>query len=184
VNLPTHSSDTSLGGHLLLASPSLKDVFSESVVLINTHTDDGAEGLILNKPLGKTVGDFMCSNKFETLKHLPLYTGGPVASDQLSFACFGWANSGEFRCKPAVSADEAIASMSKSGSMIRAYLGSSVWSKGQLEEEMENFCWFNSPAFPDVLSLPQDQTLWKNIMQRLSPFHHIISLTPKNPFLN
>ena len=126
----------------------------------------------------------MCSDKFEALKHLPLFSGGPVESDQLSFASFGWAKTGEFGCKPSISADEAIDSLKKSGSMIRAYLGSSVWTKGQLEDEIENFCWFTSPAFPDILSLPQDETLWKNTMQRLSPFHHIISLTPENPFFN
>ena len=174
-----------LGGSILLSSPSLQDgVFDDSVILVHDHGKTGAEGLILNKPLGKTVGDFMCSNKFDALSHLPLFSGGPVAQDQLSFASFYWAESGEFMCKPAISADEAIESLKKSGSMIRAYLGSSNWTKGQLEDEVENFFWFSSPAFPDILSLPQDKTLWKNTMQRLSPFHHIISLTPKNPLLN
>lgn len=185
MNSPAHPSKIPLSGSLLLSSPSIKDgVFDDSVILLHNHGKTGAEGLILNKPLGKTVGDFMCSNQFEALKHLPLYSGGPVAEDQLSFASFYWSKTGEFGCRPAISADEAIASLSKSGSMIRAYLGSSSWTKGQLEDEIENFCWFTTPAFPDVLGLPQDQTLWKNIMQRLSPFHHIISLTPKNPSLN
>ena len=169
----------------MLSSPSLKDgVFNDSVILLNRHDKDGSEGIIINKPLGKTVGDFMCSNKFEALRHLPLYSGGPVASDQLSFASFEWSTTGELKCRPAISAEDAINSLSKSGSMIRAYLGSSIWSEEQLEDEIENFCWFTSPAFPDILSLPQDETLWKNTMQRLSPFHHIISLTPENPFFN
>ncbi len=182
---PAYSSDTPLSGSLLLSSPSLKDdVFGNTVILIHSHNGKGAEGLILNKPLGKTVGDFMCSEQFQELKHLPLYSGGPVAKDQLSFASFRWAKNGELKCKPAISAEEAKASMSKSGTILRAYLGSSTWTKGQLEDELENFYWFPAPAISSLLSMPQDKTLWKNILQSLSPFHHIISLTPDDPSLN
>lgn len=185
MNSPAHSSDTPLRGSILLASPSLKDaVFSNTVILMHSHNEKGAEGLILNKPLGKTVGDFMCSDQFQELKHLPLYSGGPVANDQLSFASFQWSDNGELKCNPAISAEEAKAIMSKRGIMLRAYLGSSTWTKGQLEDELENFYWFPAPAISDILNLTQDETLWKNTMQRLSPFHHIISLTPPNPFSN
>ncbi|MGJ8656929.1 MAG: YqgE/AlgH family protein [Akkermansiaceae bacterium] len=185
MNIPAHSFNPPINGSLLLASPSLQDgVFDDSVILVHTHRSTGAEGLILNRPTGKTVGDYMCSNHFETLKNLPLYYGGPVAEDQLSFASFSWKKNGDLKCKPSISSEEAIETMSQSGSLIRAYLGSSNWTKGQLEKELENYVWFIAPAIPKLLSMPQDETLWKNTMQVLSPFHHIISLTPENPFLN
>mgnify|MGYP001947503517 FL=1 len=126
----------------------------------------------------------MCSDHFESMRNLPLYYGGPVAEDQLSFASFHWKNNGELTCKPGISAEEAMETMNKSGSLLRAYLGSSSWTKGQLEDELKNYVWFIAPAMPSILSMPQDETLWKNTMQALSPFHHIISLTPENPFLN
>jgi len=185
VNQPIHFSKLPLDGSLLLASPSLQDgVFDDSVIIVHTHREKGSEGLILNRPTGQTVGDFMCSNHFEALKDLPLYYGGPVAEDQLSFASFRWEVDGRMVCKPSISMEDAMETMHKSGSLLRAYLGSSLWSKGQLQDELDNYVWFVAPASSRVLNLPQDETLWKNTMQALSPFHHIISLTPENPFLN
>lgn len=185
MNQSAHSFKPPINGSLLLSSPSLQDgVFDDSVILMHTHRATGSEGLILNRPTGKTVGDFMCSSHFETLKNLPLYYGGPVADDQLSFASFRWKKNGQLKCKPSISAEEAIETMHKSGSLLRAYLGSSKWTKGQLEDELENYAWFVAPAIPKILSMQQDETLWKNTMQALSPFHHIISLTPEDPFLN
>lgn len=174
-----------LKGSLLLASPSLQDgVFDDSVILLHTHRANVSEGLILNRPTGQTVGDFMCSNHFEGLKNLPLYYGGPVDQDKLSFASFHWKKNGEIKCKPAISAEEAMETMHQSGSLLRAYLGSSIWTKGQLQDELENYVWFVAPALSKIMAMPQDETLWKNTMQALSPFHHIVSLTPENPFLN
>lgn len=185
MSIPTNSFKPPINGSLLLSSPALQDgVFDDAVILVHTHRSKGSEGLILNRPTGKTVGDFMCSNHFDELKNLPLFYGGPVAEDQLSFASFTWKKNGELKCKPSISAEEAIETMNESGSLLRAYVGSTNWSKGQLEEELENYVWFIAPAIPNVLSMPQDVTLWKNTMQELSPFHHIVSLTPDNPFLN
>jgi len=185
VDIPAHSFKPPINGSLLLSSPSLQDgVFDDSVILVHTHRTTGSEGLILNHPTGKTVGDFMCSNHFDKLKHLPLFSGGPVAEDQLSFASFRWRKNGKLKCKPSISAEEAMETMNQSGSLLRAYVGYSKWTKGQLQSELEHHAWFIVPPVPDVLSLPQDKTLWKNTMQSLSPFHHIISLTPKKPFLN
>lgn len=174
-----------LNGSLLLASPSLQDgVFDDSVILLHTHRPNVSEGLILNHPTGQTLGDFMRCHHFESLKNLPLFYGGPVAPDQLSFASFHWKKNGEVKCKPAISAEEAMETLHQSGSLLRAYLGSSVWKKGQLENELENYVWFVAPPISKVLTMPQDETLWKNTMQALSPFHHIVSLTPENPLLN
>ena len=46
----------SLAGRLLVATPSTGgDVFTRSVVLMLHHSDDGAHGVVLNKPLGVDV---------------------------------------------------------------------------------------------------------------------------------
>ena len=48
----------SLRGKLILASPVLKDPnFARTVVLIAEHTDEGAMGLVLNRPAESTVGE-------------------------------------------------------------------------------------------------------------------------------
>lgn len=172
-------------GSLLLAAPSLHDgMFNDSVILVHTHHTNGSEGLILNQPTGKTVGEFMCSKHFESLKNLPLYHGGPVARDQMSFAIFRWKKNGEIKCSPSISAEEAMQAMHESGSLVRAYLGTTSWAKDQLNHELENHLWFITPTNTKLLDMALDESLWKNTMQKLSPFHHIISLTPNNPLLN
>ena len=48
----------SLRGKLLLAGPTLKDPnFDRTVVLIAEHTEEGAMGLVLNRPSEATVGE-------------------------------------------------------------------------------------------------------------------------------
>ncbi|MDA7865828.1 YqgE/AlgH family protein, partial [Akkermansiaceae bacterium] len=73
---------------LLLADPSLRDgTFNKSVVLLAEHTPaEGAFGLILNQPSGRTVGDLISDPDFLELWQLPVHLGGPVARDQLTFS--------------------------------------------------------------------------------------------------
>jgi len=81
-----------LQGQLLLANPSLRDgMFHRSVVLLAEHVaEEGAFGLILNHPTGKTVGDFLEGEDFAPLLRLAVHEGGPVAHDQLTFSSFWW----------------------------------------------------------------------------------------------
>ena len=48
----------SLRGALLVAAPSLLDPnFQRTVVLVTEHTDEGAMGLVLNRPTETTVAE-------------------------------------------------------------------------------------------------------------------------------
>ena len=70
----------SLRGKLILASPVLKDPnFVRSVVLIAEHTDEGAMGLVLNRPTGSTVGEAVPDLAWLAGDEEPVYVGGPVA---------------------------------------------------------------------------------------------------------
>src|SRR3954471_21051438 len=72
--------DDSLRGKLLLASPTLLDPnFARSVVLIAEHTEDGAMGLVLNRPAGTLVGEAVPDLAWlgDTAAHV--WVGGPVA---------------------------------------------------------------------------------------------------------
>ena len=70
----------SLRGMLLLAGPILKDPnFDRTVVLIAEHTDEGAMGLVLNRPTGSTVGEAVPDLAWLAGDEEPVYVGGPVA---------------------------------------------------------------------------------------------------------
>src|SRR3954466_14152239 len=70
----------SLRGKLILASPVLRDPnFVRTVVLIAEHTDEGAMGLVLNRPAGSTVGEAVPALSGLAGDPEPVYVGGPVA---------------------------------------------------------------------------------------------------------
>src|SRR5262249_61660591 len=70
----------SLKGHLLIATPELSSpIFSRSVILVLEHGEEGATGVILNKPTNATMTDLsgrIFDESFEWDK--PLHLGGPV----------------------------------------------------------------------------------------------------------
>ena len=59
--------------------------FQRTVVLICQHDAEGAFGLVLNRALGKTVGEMIIADLPDTLKESPLFLGGPVQPGALSF---------------------------------------------------------------------------------------------------
>src|SRR5579864_3157705 len=77
----------SLANHLLVAMPSLTESnFAQTVVLICEHSEKGALGIVLNKPLGMKLGDVMAQMKLEpTSDHISeqmVLRGGPVHTDR------------------------------------------------------------------------------------------------------
>src|SRR5919202_2695813 len=70
----------SVRGQLLIASPVLQDPnFARTVVLIAEHTEEGAMGLVLNRPATSTVGEAVPDLSWLTGDEEPVYVGGPVA---------------------------------------------------------------------------------------------------------
>ena len=67
----------SLRGQLLIASPQLTDYFRRTIVLVIEHTDDGAMGIVLNRPSGHSIGESV-AELAGMLGDQPLWVGGPV----------------------------------------------------------------------------------------------------------
>src|SRR5436853_7719146 len=69
----------SLRGSLLVAAPQLLDPnFRRTVVLIAEHSDEGAMGVILNRPSGMTVADAAPELEPIVGSDAPIFAGGPV----------------------------------------------------------------------------------------------------------
>src|SRR3712207_2797448 len=74
----------SLRGKLLIAGPGLLDPnFHRTVVLIAEHTEEGAMGLVLNRPAETLVVDAVPDLSDLADTGTPVYVGGPVASDSV-----------------------------------------------------------------------------------------------------
>lgn len=175
----------SLCGSLLLAEPSLRDgIFNRAVILILQHGPDGASGIILNHPTGKTIEHYLKKPEFEPLRHLPVHHGGPVIHDQLTFTSLWQTPKRGLQWANRISLEDAIAQSHRPKRMVRAFLGYAGWSAGQLEQELQRQTWFVLSPPPDLLGMTHDDSMWLALMRSMSPLHRILAEAPPNPFLN
>ncbi|YCM46511.1 YqgE/AlgH family protein [Verrucomicrobiaceae bacterium 227] len=174
-----------LAGKLLLAAPSLRDgTFHKAVILLAEHSaEEGAFGLILNQPTGQTVGDLLKNKDFEALAKVAVHHGGPVSREHLTFAAF-WEKDDAFDFAIRISAEEAAAYVRLPGTIVRAFVGYSGWTKDQLEGEMDQESWIARDPDPRLLTEVHDITLWKKLMSSISPFHRLLADAPAEVMAN
>lgn len=178
-------SSLSLDGNLLLADSSLGDPnFRRAVLYINHHTlKTGAEGFILNRPLGRSVEELSLGLEVDELSGVPVYVGGPVGTEHLVFASLHWRDdTGRLVFSPRLSASEAI-SRKKEGFHVRAFVGHAGWAAGQLEGEIRERAWIPSRPEQELLEIPPDG-MWKGTLEAMSPWHYLLAKTPEDPSLN
>lgn len=173
-----------LAGSLLLAHPSMRDPnFRRSVVLMSAHNPEGAMGVVLNRPMGKRLGELSGDFALGPLASVPLYTGGPVQTEQLVLAAWQVRDDG-FRLHFGVEPDKAISLLSEEGTHVRGFLGYSGWSAGQLEKEMKQRTWIVADVPEDLLSHTQDDSLWRTVLGREGAEWRLLADEPEDPEAN
>jgi len=175
-----------LTGSILAAHPSLLDPnFRRTVLFISAHTpNDGALGVILNRPLDKQVGDLIADDAPAALAEVPVYLGGPVGKDQLMFAVLEWEQGDGLKLNHNVGLEEANELIGHDPESIRAFVGYAGWGVGQLEQEMKQKSWLiYKPTAETLKSNPLDR-LWFNIMRDLGPWYKLLAAAPDDPSLN
>lgn len=186
MSTPPSETPIDLKGHLLLADPSLHDgIFDRSVVLLASHSsEDGAFGLILNHPTGHNVGDFLKEEAFEPLKNIAVHLGGPVSREHLTFSAFWWGKDGNLKWHVRIPAEQAIRRSRQPGTLVRAFVGYSGWTAGQLEGELRRSAWIATRPSTLLLGQAHDRALWAEILRSMSPYHRILAEAPDNPLAN
>ncbi len=175
-----------LSGSLLLANPALRDPnFSRSVIFMAAHnTEDGAFGYILNKPLHKSVADLLPDQNLGGLGEIPVFLGGPVATDKLAFASLRWsARKHSLACVTHLSVEDAMHELSL-GRDVRGFVGYSGWTGGQLESELEKNSWIITPPKRVVLTSEEPTGLWSEILSGMGPRFQLIARMPEDVGLN
>lgn len=178
---------SSLANHLLIAMPSLGDGhFSQTVALVCEHSDRGALGIVLNKPLGMKLGDVMAQMKLETadmgISEQPVLRGGPVHTDRgfvLHRPGGDWDSTHRISDHVQVTTSrDVLAAMARGEGPSDAFiaLGYAGWESGQLEREMKDNAWAAMPVDPRVVfDLPFEERwagAWRLLgvdVERLSP---------------
>ena len=177
-----------LAGSLLLSHPALRDPnFGRAVVLLSAHDDDGAMGVVLNRPTGQTLADLDDAFASGPLAGVPVFAGGPVDQDRLIICALGFhANGDGLRLHFGMEPDEATALLSDEGHslQVRAFVGYAGWSAGQLESELERDTWAVSAIPSDLLDYEQNDALWRGVLGRVSPEWKLLADEPDDPQLN
>jgi len=175
-----------LAGQLLLAHPAMKDGnFRRAVVLMSAHGEDGAMGVVLNRPLGRQLGELEASFALGPLAGVPIYHGGPVETKQLILAAWRWLDDQEtFQLHFGIEPERAEEMLGLPGVTVRAFLGYAGWGRGQLENEMKHQTWFVSPVASDVLGRCDGPDLWRLILGRMDPELKLLADEPEDPELN
>ena len=172
---------------MLIAHPNLLDPnFRRTVLLIGAHDPvEGAFGLVLNREADRVVSEIVEESDLGPLGDVPVYYGGPVGRDRLTFASFRW-NEDEQRLETRTNLElaEAQKLAMEPDVVIRGYVGYAGWSAGQLESELEAKAWLVQPVDREILDPLRCRQIWFNIMQQYGPWFRLLALTPDDPSLN
>ena len=160
-----------LQGQLLLDSGQLGgSFFQHTVILVCKHDSEGAFGLVLNRALGKTVGEMIVADLPELLKGSALYVGGPVLPGALSYLHTD-AFLGEADVLPNLALGHSLDDLMEIGASfsatkkVRLFAGYAGWSPGQLEGEMKRKSWLTFPASLDLVFETPPEELWRRILK-------------------
>jgi putative transcriptional regulator len=176
-------------GKILISTPDISgDIFSRSVVLIIEHNEAGAFGLILNKKNNQMSGKFRNFFDFK----IEVYDGGPVENEKVFFIAKGKKVtelytdiSDDFYVTEDI---ENIISAVLSGELdiqnVKIFSGYSGWSSLQLENEVQRKMWTVVDIYNLDYTLPNDQTLWKSIMQNLGGEYLLWANSPEDTSMN
>ena len=157
---------TYLTGHLLIAMPAMQDPnFVRTVTYICEHSDQGALGIVINRPLDMDLGMIFDQLSLESadpeLARQPVLQGGPVHQER-GFVLHEPETSVEDDFDATLNVTDAIrvttsqdilTAMASGRGPRRALvaLGYAGWGAGQLESEMIQNAWLSVPATPRIL---------------------------------
>lgn len=176
----------SLAGSLLVAHPTLLNPnFRQSVILLSSHSaEHGSMGIMVNAPLHKTMGEFDPKYADGPLANIPLYLGGPIGQQGIMLVAWEWLeHNSVFKLHFGISTDQAVDLLESENALkIRAFLGHTAWTKGQLEGELHQHAWFLS-SVKNMLSSQIEDNLWKDILGKIKP-ELLFLVDPEDPSLN
>lgn len=182
----------SLRGRLLVATPGLVDPnFYRSVVLVVEHTDDGAAGIVLNRPSETQLTDGPLE-EWSALAAEPqlVFVGGPVSPD--AAVCLA-------RTAPEASPDGwqpvvrglGVLDLSRDRTdiaqgvdRIRVFAGYAGWGGGQLESELEEGSWYVVEADPEDALTAMPGALWRFVLRRQRGKLALVANFPTDPSMN
>jgi putative transcriptional regulator len=178
----------SLQGSLLVASPGLVDPnFWRTVVLVTEHNEEGAAGLVLNRPSPSAVSELVPQLEEIVDDGEQVWFGGPVQPnavlvlgefldpDDAAVPLFGSLGF------PALDEPADVATITTRRRVFAGYAG---WGAGQLEQELERDDWILEPASNDDAFTDTPDDLWADVLRRKGGIYELVSRMPEDPSVN
>ncbi|MGE3076706.1 MAG: YqgE/AlgH family protein [Dehalococcoidia bacterium] len=181
-----------LAGKLLLASLRITEpTFFRTVVLMCAHDENGALGVVINRPLkSEAVASHL--PQFEDLARNPgcIFHGGPVESTA-ALALGRWKPVLDIPTPKLVVGRTGLLDLSTPASElapnleeVRLFAGYAGWSGGQLEGELQEESWFVVDALEEDIFSNEPEQLWRNILRRQEGKLAMFAWAPKDPAVN
>lgn len=179
----------SLKGQLLVAAPSLMEPnFHRTVVLVAEHDEEGALGLVLNRPLETEVAEAAPELALLASDGDLLYSGGPVQpsgavvlADFVDRDAAGLLVLGSIGLPASEQEPDALA---EAVTRARVFAGHSGWGPGQLDAELEADGWIVGPAEPDDVFAEDAPALWATVLARMGGEYTLLARMPEDPRMN
>ena len=181
----------SVKARLLVATPQLGDPnFDRTVVWLLEHDDDGALGVVLNRPSALPVADPLPS--WADLARTPpvVFVGGPVSPSSVIGVAQVLGDLPPGTWEPLrgsigvldLGADPAL--LSSTIQSLRCFAGYAGWGPGQLEEELAQGAWFVVDAADDDPFTDDPEHLWRRVLARQPNELARVAAVPDDPSLN
>ena len=179
-------------GRLLVATPVLTEgAFARTVVQLLQHSDDdGALGVVLNRPTETPLADVLPGWALLSPEPVLVFEGGPV--QQTAAICLGrlaaeapadpsyalvpgapWLGTVDLDLDAADAVEE-----------VRVFAGYAGWTAGQLEAEVEEGAWWVLDALPGDCFSTEPELLWRQVLRRQGLPLALAASYPPDPSLN
>ncbi len=148
--------------------------------------ENGAFGVVLNRPTGKRLNELMPNEDLGELAMVPVYLGGPVGSDQLLLAAFRWQENaatggGCWAWRHDLTLETALEIVQEEeDTVLRVFAGYSGWSKGQLEKEILGNTWVVHTPGASLLEPDLLPSLWRGLIRSHGPVFEFLTDVPED----
>jgi putative transcriptional regulator len=175
---PTQSAETkpraSVAGQFLIATPAMRDPrFDHAVILMLRHDQDGAFGIVINRPLGqRPLADLLGTKDTAASGNVQVFVGGPVQPN-IGFVV----HSTEYHRAETLDVDGRVA-MTSSLDVLRDIaekkgpakaliaFGYAGWAPGQLDSELARNVWYTAPEDPALVFDDDRDKVWEHATGR------------------
>ena len=181
--------NNSLSNHFLIAMPTLDDPnFHHTTTYICEHNEEGALGVVINRPLEIQLGEILrhmdITTDIEAIQNQTVYMGGPVQSDR-GFVLHEPVGNWEATLKVTdtigiTSSRDILADIAGGEGPDHAIitLGYAGWGAGQLEQELAANTWLSGPASSKIVFETPSEQRWLAAAALLGIDLNLISSDP------